>query len=760
MGFPQDRCARGGESWPPTRPPAPTPSSTCTWPPATRCSYGASHPEALVARAAEHGQRLLALTDRDGVYGAVKFAKACLAAGITPGARRRPRGRPPVARASRRSRRGQRRAGARPRPAAGRTSTRGTHGWSLLARGRAGWAALNRLVSATHLGGERGRPVSTLDLVAEHAAGGHLLVLLGPASELGRALAGRRPDLATAVLDAWRQRIDNSQLIVEVVSHRGPVDATDPAALSTPQAARMLGFARDAGLGAVLTNAVRYAEPDAAVTADVLDAARRLVALDLRHVDRPNAEGHLKSGAQMARGRRRRGPGRRRSGRTSEPAAVRRLLETTAARGDGVRPRPVRRPRPGRGASSPSWPSSTGSGRPGARAVLRERCEAGLARRYGSAPDPAVRRAARRRARRHRAAGLRRLLPHRRRGRRPDPRDGGAGGRPRLGRRQPGQLPARHLRRRPDRATACSWSGSSPRCARRCPTSTSTSSRPAAPRSTSGSSTASAASAASCVSMMDTYRVRHAVRDVGAALGLPPGEIDALAKAFPHIRARDARAALPSCPSCGPAGSGAGRRRGAGRAVLALVERLDGLPRHVALHPCGVLLSDAHPARPHPGRGELAGLPDEPVRQGRRRGPRPAQARRPRHPDAVVDGARGRRDRAGRRRARSTSTPSPLDDAATFELIRSAHTLGCFQIESPGQRELVGKFGPGDLRRPHHRHLAVPARPGEVRHGHAVPARPAGLGAAAVPAPRPASRRWPRPAASWSSTSRCCRSSR
>jgi error-prone DNA polymerase len=36
----------------------------------------------------------------------------------------------------------------------------------------------------------------------------------------------------------------------------------------------------------------------------------------------------------------------------------------------------------------------------------------------------------------------------------------------------------------------------------------------------------------------------------------------------------------------------------------------------------------------------------------------------------------------------------PLDDEATFRLIRTAHTLGCFQIESPGQRELIGKFGP------------------------------------------------------------------
>ena len=44
--------------------------------------------------------------------------------------------------------------------------------------------------------------------------------------------------------------------------------------------------------------------------------------------------------------------------------------------------------------------------------------------------------------------------------------------------------------------TACSWSGSSRRCGRRCPTSTSTSSPPGAPRSTSGSSPGTAASGA------------------------------------------------------------------------------------------------------------------------------------------------------------------------------------------------------------------------------------------------------------------------
>ena len=46
--------------------------------------YGASHPHVLVERAAEHGMDTLALTDRDGVYGAVKFARAARSAGVRP----------------------------------------------------------------------------------------------------------------------------------------------------------------------------------------------------------------------------------------------------------------------------------------------------------------------------------------------------------------------------------------------------------------------------------------------------------------------------------------------------------------------------------------------------------------------------------------------------------------------------------------------------------------------------------------------------
>lgn len=40
---------------------------------------------------------------------------------------------------------------------------------------------------------------------------------------------------------------------------------------------------------------------------------------------------------------------------------------------------------------------------------------------------------------------------------------------------------------------------------------------------------------------------------------------------------------------------------------------------------------------------------------------------------------------------------APYDDPQTYDMIGKSVTLGCFQIESPGQRELVGKFGPSDF---------------------------------------------------------------
>ena len=189
-----------------------------------------------------------------------------------------------------------------------------------------------------------------------------------------------------------------------------------------------------------------------------------------------------------------------------------------------------------------------------------------------------------------------------------------------------------------------------------------------------------------------------------------------------------------------------------------LVERLDGLPRHVALHPCGVMLSDRDAARPHPGRGELrSGFPMSQFDKDDVEDLGPAQARRPRHPDAVGDGARRRRDRAGRRRStidlddRVARCPRRRADLRADPLDPHPRLL---PDRVPGPARAGRQVRARDLRRPHHRHLAVPARSGEVRHGHPVPPGPAGLARAASTSTPTSSRCSGRPTGSWSSTSR------
>ena len=321
----------------------------------------------------------LALTDRDGVYGAVKFARAARSAGVRPvlgvDLAVEPTGLlspPPMVHPSlRRAARGGRPGGSS-RPRAARRSTRGTRGSPCWPGTRPGWAALCRLVSATHLRGERGKPVSTLDLVAEHvraaaAAGGGLLVLLGPGSEVGRALTARRPDLARAVLARWRER--------------GRADRPGARGGLAPRARRPAPGRPDARAGgrgaahrgAHQRGALRRPRPTPRPST-CSTPSRRLVPLDPRHVDRVNAEGYLKSGKEMARGRRG-GRHRRGAGRPGGPPAARR----DPAGRRPVRGRPAGRPRHGRGALPRPATCSAGR-RPTTRWRPRRRCCGSAAR--------------------------------------------------------------------------------------------------------------------------------------------------------------------------------------------------------------------------------------------------------------------------------------------------------------------------------------------------------------------------------------------
>ncbi|MFJ3164042.1 DNA polymerase III subunit alpha [Streptomyces kanasensis] len=636
--------------------------------------YGASHPERLAARAAERGMDAVALTDRDTVAGTVRFARACAEEGVRPLfgvdlalAERAVPGSPTE------RRRTPVRGGAFVDESAPRAL--------FLARSRRGWAALCRLVTAAHAaaGGPAARATGApvlLPWADNH--GDDLTVLLGPDSDVGRALSAGRPDRAARLLAPWREAYGDA-LRLEVV-HLGR-SGTGPGSLR--QAARTLGLAAEHGVRPVLSNAVRYADPGQGPVADVLDAARRLVPVDPRR-GLDGGERWLKDPAAMAAV----------AERVAEAAGLRRdaahrLLALTEETAQEC----VVDPEEDLGIGTVHFPEPhlVGAAHRTADRVLRSRCAAGMVlrghdrkREYWARLDDELRTVERLGFATYFLTVAQVVDDVRDMGIRVAARGSGAGslvnhllGIAHADPVEQGLLMERFLSvRRP----ALPDIDVDVESARRLEVYRAILDRFGPER-------------VAAVAMPETYRVRHAVRDVGAALSMDPADIDRIAKSFPHIRARDARTALDELPELRRL---AGERDRYGR-LWELVEALDALPRGVAMHPCGVLLSDASllsrtPVVPTSGEGfpmsqfdkddvEELGLLKLDVLGVRMQS---AMA----HAVAEI--------------ARTTGEEVDLDDPeqvrpgdpATYRLIRSAETLGCFQIESPGQRDLIGRLQP------------------------------------------------------------------
>ncbi|GDY72945.1 hypothetical protein SAV31267_024300 [Streptomyces avermitilis] len=482
--------------------------------------YGASHPERLAERASERGMDALALTDRDTLAGTVRFAKACAAAGVRPlfGAELM------VASAGEREHGGKRRAPVR----GGAFIDESTPRVTFLAReGAAGWADLCRIVTASHTG--EGQPL--LPWPDNHAEG--LTVLLGPASDVGRALAAGRPDRAARLLAPWRE-VYGDALRLEAVWHGRK--GTGPGSLRL--AARTVGFAAEQRVRPVLSNAVRYADPGMGPVADVLDAARRLVPVDpTKELD--SGEAWLKDADAMLGA----------AERIVEAAGYRRdtayrLLEQTQATAAEC----LVDPEDDLGIGTVHFPEPhlVGAGRRTAQRVLTSRAAAGMVRHgYADRRDYWERM--------HRELDI--IAHHgfasyfltvaqvvddvRDMGIRVAARGSGAGslvnhllGIAHADPVEHGLLMERFLSKRRAVLPDIDIDVES---ARRIEVYRAIIGRFGTER-------------VATVAMPETYRVRHAIRDVGAALSMDPADIDRIAKSFPHIRARDARAALAELP--------------------------------------------------------------------------------------------------------------------------------------------------------------------------------------------------------------------
>ncbi|MEV8528573.1 DNA polymerase III subunit alpha [Streptomyces sp. NPDC052000] len=629
--------------------------------------YGASHPERLAERAVDRGMDALALTDRDTLAGTVRFAKACAKAGIRPlfGADLAvPEHLEDAGPARGQARRTPVRGGAFVDESAPRVT--------FLARdGATGWAELCRLVSAAHTAG--GRPLLTRsDLPAEG-----LTVLLGPASEIGRALSAGRPDRAARLLAPWRE-IYGDSLRLEAVHHG--LRGTGPGSLRL--AARTVGFAAEQGVRAVLTNAVRYADPGQGPVADVLDAARRLVPV---RAPFDSGERWLKDPDAMFKI----------AERVAEAAGWRRdIAHRLLAMTEQTAAECLVDPQDDLGIKTFAYfpePHLVGAAHRTPQRVLASRAAAGMVLRgYGD-----------RRAYWERMHHELDIIAHwgyasyfltvaqvvddvREMGIRVAARGSGAGslvnhllGIAHADPVESGLLMERFLSKRRPVLPDIDIDVES---ARRLDVYRAIIDRFGTER-------------VATVAMPETYRVRHAIRDVGAALSMDPAETDRIAKSFPHIRARDARTALKELPELR---SLAGEMEKYGR-FWELVEALDALPRGIAMHPCGVLLSDASllrrtPVMPTSGEGfPMSQFDKEDVED---LGLLKLDVLGVRMQSAMAHAVAEIGRATGEKLDIDDPAQVPPGDAKTYQLIRSTETLGCFQIESPGQRDLVGRLQP------------------------------------------------------------------
>lgn len=633
--------------------------------------YGTALPEALVARAAELEMPSLALTDRaelGGLAGAIRFSQACVKQNIAPILGSDFLIAPPVTirSASVQSSRAPVKGGAHVEKKYPRATVLATP---------AGWRNFVRLISATEEG------LLTRENLSRYGKG--LILLLGPDSDVGRHIAANRADLAEKSFDEWSEYFPRDLITIEVVSHRVP----GVAQWSTHHASKMLLFGRMLKSPVILSNNARMLHAGDAPVADVLDAIRKLVPLSPRHTENKTNQGYLKSSEEMFQMAREIAAS---AGEKSEYE----LLATTLEWAKRCELSPTRDI--GLGGIHLPEPQVVGlSSYSQMSQHLKARCEVRLTSRYSGERLRVATERLHQELQTVDSLGYQAYFlavadivdRARRSGIRVAARGSGAGslichllGISGVDPLEHGLLMERFCS---TLRTDLPDIDIDVESARRLEIYDQVFARynPAGswPHGPAQSTT---------VAMVETYRARHAIRDVGTALALPHEEIDNLAKSLPHIRAKNITNALRDLPELRHLSINAPM----GKAIT-LAQALDKLPRHLSMHPCAVILADSALLDRMPSQMGASGYPmsqwdkDDVESVGLLKldilGVRMQSA---------MAHALKEIDRVDKRQIPLDEVP--LDDGKTFTLIRSTKTLGIFQIESPGQRELIGKFAP------------------------------------------------------------------
>ena len=194
------------------------------------------------------------------------------------------------------------------------------------------------------------------------------------------------------------------------------------------------------------------------------------------------------------------------------------------------------------------------------------------------------------------------------------------------------------------------------------------------------------------VASFATYRSRGAIRDVGKALGLPPAELERLARVSDGWSARKVGEEMELVP-----GSDTRLRSSRWQAFRELCSEIAGLPRHLSQHPGGMVISS---------RPLVELVPVEPAAMEGRQNCQWDK-------DSCADAGFLKIDLLGLgmlsaveecveqivslRKQTIDLSRIPLDDSAVYREIQEADTVGLFQIESRAQMQSLLRTRPENL---------------------------------------------------------------
>ena len=223
---------------------------------------GASHPEQLVEQAQSLGLEALALTDRNGLYGIVRFAEAARVLGL-----------PTVF---------------------GAELQLNVGSVVIIARNPRGYAHLSSAISAGQLAGSKEHPVFVLEQLGEFSVGDWWVMTGARDGVVVRALNEQGPSAAERRVQQMKSAFGNNSVVMELWDHGDPLDSARNDVL--------VQIAHRNNLNSVATNDVLYATAKQHRLATAVAAVRERSSLD--DVDAtlpPAATAYVRSGAEQHR---------------------------------------------------------------------------------------------------------------------------------------------------------------------------------------------------------------------------------------------------------------------------------------------------------------------------------------------------------------------------------------------------------------------------------------------------------------------------